>query len=483
MFLSLQGHLAAGPDGIPQTYVTTASNVLATSFGIALKAALTTAFTQHLWRIFRTETLRLETVEQLYTLRSNPLSFFSFSNLQQAPGLVLLAVLIWTITIATTFPPGAITIGTKDFHTYKNVVVPTFNASYVGNGSIEAISSISFASLYTGHFDQFDDPVTGEVRDRTMPTNNAYGSLTRLASFALIGGRRRLTTSPCGSNCSYVLEFDGPAFSCSSKTFNTTQLSDKDGGDALSVFSIYDSVWQNPSAQAEVFVDMLDNSEIMDSNTTSANLSITTARPLGRIIGLSTDELEKEYRGQHVAEVHELFCIPSTTTYTIVITYIQSVQDIRIVTQPGQILGNTVNGIYSSECGTADDSRDCTSTPSSDVCGCDPSVWSQSNLDWMRDTNILALTDAAMRPLTGEYTVSVPRDREVWNMTLQLNGTDQNVEVGKSSISDEQFVTNGYGTYADYRLGRLNLSPSSTTRSKTDNGMQDLRTAPLSPKL
>ena len=124
-------------DGInmffPQTYVSTTSNILANVFGFSLRAALAVAFVQYLWYLLRLNTMKVSTIELLFSIRSNVLTFFRPAALRATPLLFALALFMWLSQIVTSLPPGALTVISIQRVSYKNVEVPTFNASFVSN--------------------------------------------------------------------------------------------------------------------------------------------------------------------------------------------------------------------------------------------------------------------------------------------------------------------------------------------------------------
>lgn len=48
------------------------------------------------------------------------------------------------------------------------------------------------------------------------------GPLLRLATITMVGEQMMLSRSPCGLNCSYELEFEGPVLSCVESATNMT---------------------------------------------------------------------------------------------------------------------------------------------------------------------------------------------------------------------------------------------------------------------
>ncbi len=132
LFQFINGREADGPFRIaPQSYITTASNILANIFGVSLRASLAVAFCQYLWHLFRVQAMKVSTIELLFSIRSNPLQIFRTATLRAAPTLCALALLMWLSNIAQGFPPGAITISKAPRISYKTVTVPSCNASFV----------------------------------------------------------------------------------------------------------------------------------------------------------------------------------------------------------------------------------------------------------------------------------------------------------------------------------------------------------------
>jgi hypothetical protein len=203
MFHFLDHKPTQGDKSIPQSYVITASNILSSLFAISLNTALSFAFTQHLWQVFRKYPLKVSTVEALYTVCSNPTSFFTRQGAARAPSLLLIALLIWTVGIAASFPTGAMTVGVSTLRYFANTTVPTFNASYVGSGQW------GFQTAGLSIF-MFSDPQGSQEGIIRSGMTNA---VQRVATKTMVGQQMVVGESPCGSNCTYELEFVGPSLS------------------------------------------------------------------------------------------------------------------------------------------------------------------------------------------------------------------------------------------------------------------------------
>jgi len=128
----IDGKMAEGSDRIaPQSYVITTAQLLAEIFRLCLVTTLGAAFTQYLWYILRKKPLHVSSIDTLFSLRQYPFFIFNRAAFRDAPILTGVAILIYTMAIATSFPPGSITVALENAKMPVNITVPVFNASYV----------------------------------------------------------------------------------------------------------------------------------------------------------------------------------------------------------------------------------------------------------------------------------------------------------------------------------------------------------------
>lgn len=132
MFLHLDGQLTDRYGLISQSYVAALSTFLVNSFATCLAISLGLAFTQYLWRLFRTHPMTAGTVEALYNLQSSPLSLLTWATWTVAPVICLMALTILLLAAAKPFPPGALTVEARDSIKHVNRTVPSFQPSYIG---------------------------------------------------------------------------------------------------------------------------------------------------------------------------------------------------------------------------------------------------------------------------------------------------------------------------------------------------------------
>ncbi|KAB8304250.1 hypothetical protein EYC80_003666 [Monilinia laxa] len=169
LFIYISGKNADGSDRVaPQTYISTSSNILANAFSFFLKTALATAFIQYLWHLLRVQTMTVSTIEALFGLKSNLFQMFTGATIRAAPVLCVLSVIMTSMGVAVSFPPGAINVVSVQRTSYNPVVVPTFNASFMGNGSGYAANHYSLATL-SPISESADGSVSGFTSSRAEP--------------------------------------------------------------------------------------------------------------------------------------------------------------------------------------------------------------------------------------------------------------------------------------------------------------------------
>jgi len=121
---------------LPQAFVTTISNILANAFGFTLRASLAVAFVQHLWYLFRVQSMKVSTIELIYTIRTNFFMLFAPVVIKATPLLTLLALIMWVSQVVTSFPPGAINVETAVKEHYEILSVPSFDLSFVSSSIV-----------------------------------------------------------------------------------------------------------------------------------------------------------------------------------------------------------------------------------------------------------------------------------------------------------------------------------------------------------
>jgi hypothetical protein len=105
---------------------------------------------------FRKRFITVATIDNLFGILNDPLVLFSWDSMRTMPLGFVLALLFWSIPIATIFPPGALTVIPLEFHVISSLPVPFYNNSAMGDGSAGEVVSMG---LFDGGYitSDFDD--------------------------------------------------------------------------------------------------------------------------------------------------------------------------------------------------------------------------------------------------------------------------------------------------------------------------------------
>ncbi|KAF4630776.1 hypothetical protein G7Y89_g7361 [Cudoniella acicularis] len=221
-FRYLDGKPAEGLHQVfPQSYVTTVSNTLASGFQLSLDVSMGTVFTQYLWYILRHTTLRVSTIEALFTMRSSPWSIFQKSVFSKGPLLLAITVHMWAVYAVANIPPGAINVVQTITSEIVRTEVPTFNASFMGNGSGSDAVAYALDHLEPN---SMDNDTSVDLSSRSLNSGLFPVDLQRVANGVAVGGRLVPLPSPCGNNCSYTINFTGPYLHCRPENYGEVIL-------------------------------------------------------------------------------------------------------------------------------------------------------------------------------------------------------------------------------------------------------------------
>ncbi|KAH9223311.1 hypothetical protein DL95DRAFT_454082 [Leptodontidium sp. 2 PMI_412] len=365
---------AEGPDRkIQQSYVTTASNILATGFQVFLQASLGCSFVQYLWYLLRARTLRVAAIENLFVLRSQIFFLFRMSNLRTAPVLVFLAGFIWALYIVTSFPPGALTVEPANFTKVVPMVVPTFNASFIGNGT--GADAYAFVTTQVD-ISKFSSTPFKFCNSQWNSQHNA------LAMW---------------SNCSYTTTFDAPYFQCATVMSNfTVNVKKMVGGQPqayTTVFTSDDLKDQRRGKETNTFINTAPELQVLGRS------NVTVVTRLQSPIAMSSD------KGMVLMSRQEMTCSTAQVSYTVLHTYKNTVLLTKITTGPVRALSsfyqiaaenlygnNTVPGLHLP--GFYDKSL---------VLGTGPVKWTYQSLQWYHDLNLINIIDTVSASIDGGY--------------------------------------------------------------------------------
>lgn len=225
--------------------------------------------------------------------------------------------------------------------------------------------------------------------------------------------------SPCGVNCSYTLHFEGPYTECStnSSTAVYTNITDLAG-----YWAIYSGQWISPATANLV-------QSLYNGTYTLAHLNATTLTPLS----ITTNDTDgSETLTSVTIQADNTICTPGRANYTVQNTWLNNVYSRNVTRVPVDTLinlellthdsvvvvpGFVLNGTYNY--GTA------------------PANWSAAALAFYRDNNYMAMFDAMMSWLDGEFLATISHT-QTESLPLQITyeaGWDEQMETFTNGVT------------------------------------------------
>jgi len=112
---------------LTQPQVSAVSILLTTIFKAALTASIGTSFAQHLWLVLRGNPIPIYTVEKLFILRTNIFAMCDFRSTWRSPTLIVMALSVWCLGLATIYPPGALIVAIEPYTFTKELNIAVMN--------------------------------------------------------------------------------------------------------------------------------------------------------------------------------------------------------------------------------------------------------------------------------------------------------------------------------------------------------------------
>lgn len=372
---------------VRQSYVATTSNILSNAFGFAIRGSMAVAFTQYLWHLLRAYSMKVSTIELLFCLRTNPVHLFKYTAYAATPSLCALAIFIWGTQVVTGFPPGAISVITSQAIHYKVMPAPSFNASFMGNGSGVEAQKFALMPIELG-----ED--TNSFR-RASIANAAYDNLLlRMTYQVMVSGEALPMPSICGVNCSYIMEFEGPYLGCEHSTsadwHNTTFYETDVGLVGNLSMNIYQASVYDPGKIAGP------GPPLPNKGTYSANYyNGTTLYPLLANEAALTDSSNTSV----LALSDNVKCSFQRAKYTINHQYINSVHSRSIIAEPIDKLVNLIPPTYENTISVPG-----IGLPKGFDFGTTPANWSDSAKAVYRDLQHCQIIDSMLYYIDGNFT-------------------------------------------------------------------------------
>ena len=131
----------------------------------------------------------------------------------------------------------------------------------------------------------------------------------------MVKGETFNLASPCGVNCSYVMEFEGPWLYCENST--TTAFYNQSGYKNENYFTIYSGTWTDPRT---AFITQ----SVYNGTYSIANFNSSTLTPIAYNNDNQSILVQEDY----------LLCVPARAKFTVNNTYINNVQSRTVSVEP-----------------------------------------------------------------------------------------------------------------------------------------------------
>lgn len=190
---------------------------------VAFGGCVVLVFRQRIWRTLRERALTVLSIDQLFGATEDPSLFMNWEAVSNAPVLIVIAMVIWLIPLATIiFSPGALTFGNFigreeiplnvpiiDFSAEENKDwrSPVKMADGSNRRSVMFYNTTDKAATTPGWFDYYDQPSAESTRIALLL---AYSNLNHPNI------KQDARISSCGGswNCTYQQSFIGPGYDC-----------------------------------------------------------------------------------------------------------------------------------------------------------------------------------------------------------------------------------------------------------------------------
>lgn len=222
-------HDQAVGDAVQQRWTSWIGSGLGFLTKVTLTAALGISRTQWVWLTLRKKWLTLNAIDSLFGVISDPTLFLDWKMMRQAKVATVMAILMWIFPLAAILTPGTISVQTVAITDTVDCFVPSlvFGFDQISNATRTAVGP-NDSPLPFFVWKESSKEVLWNVRYMPAFRLTAFtGTIARLADLPPVDlsglaqvqspGRSTLGQH-CGSNCTYTVQFLGPATTCSEFT-------------------------------------------------------------------------------------------------------------------------------------------------------------------------------------------------------------------------------------------------------------------------
>ncbi|KAH9909637.1 hypothetical protein F4778DRAFT_712103 [Xylariomycetidae sp. FL2044] len=178
---------------------------------VALAGSVEIAYKQQIWRVVKKRSLKISTLDALFSICYNPFAFTHVRVLFDAWVSTLIALLVWCIPLSAIASPSTLTIR-DGYQAYNSLChsVPFIDFSCEnGFGLTSDDQERAGMSYWTSALLEIDDPL--------YVYDTPSAELERIFRLSILSYDGPLKpSSPCSSveSCTYSLQLDAPAYQC-----------------------------------------------------------------------------------------------------------------------------------------------------------------------------------------------------------------------------------------------------------------------------
>ena len=243
----------------------------------------------------------------------------------------------------------------------------------------------------------------------------------------LIAGDSFAMPSPCGVNCSYVMEFEGPYFECNDTSTDTTFY------DAAEYFTIYSGQWSSPPSAALI-------QSLYNGTYTLAYFNSTTLTPVAVDNAASGNQ---STNSSVSIQEDNVICLPGRANFTVNNTWENNVLSRTVSSTP---IDRLINLDLQTHQGVVVVPGFC--APIGNSYGTTPANWSTAALAFYRDNNMMTIFNAMVSWLDGEFQAFLATETNNTIIGPDSNGPFQLAWDEKVTTLDNGVAISEGGNYA-----------------------------------
>ncbi|KAI1619595.1 hypothetical protein EDD37DRAFT_200320 [Exophiala viscosa] len=286
-----------------QAWVNRYSLAMAFVVKFSVTATISLAYVQRLWfTLHRTEDadgVTIRAIDALFNAQESFLSLFVVDLWRSALLTALVAVVVWLMPLIALVSPTALSVGllTQSFSMSK-CAVPTLDMTdqnWQDYGTSLALSTVTY---------------TGVTYTPSMTAR-------RIVTATYQGGQQLGWTSPCGSNCTYSVNFVAPALRCT----RTPDIDSPQAPWTMSQPSYADNASYWFSGYGSGYNYSFANEQTLYDRLYYAGLNENTNQLWVGVSNVFAQLLSENESVQQALDVHVYFCDFMNSSYTLRVTY------------------------------------------------------------------------------------------------------------------------------------------------------------------